>query len=768
VAAGSPLSVELRVLESGALHVLAGGGTWLRIAQPFRLCMLGHEPLAGGYDTVSGDASGHTAVAHVQAPDGTGVDLVDRWRVVDRTTVQVDRRAEVTSAGASAGLRLELRADSCAAPGEWQFFIPGALYNRNDTDHDGVEDYLGTYAQDFRDDRLASLAVLAYLPGAGRYVALTRHDAPAHDTAIPPEDRLARHFVQATDIGSLGLAPASEDGQVTLRASYPFREERSFCLNTAGDGWAAYLENRPGQRAEVSYRLHVATAGDLTDAIWDITRQQMDALGTRRSAIPFTLEEAIEHRTLLTQQYYREWTAAENPKAPAGYLVHFSPRTGRTQGALLEYGFSGAQTLLAYTSIRSGYDRGVALWIERARRVIDFFVRECQLESGFSHGIYDTDRQDFVFWFTGVLLPFQYSSATEQVRRYLGSQVTDALMGVAEALRKVQGNYTRTMCESMYPVLLAYRAEREHGHEHPEWLEAGRRFGDFLLRTQAEDGSWQRAYDPGGAAIAQPPQWFGASATERKSGSIFPIQVLVTLHELTGEERYLAAARRAGDFIIATYVDPVEYVGGLNDTTHVKSVKTDSVGVMFVMRSLIKLHAGSGERRFLDGALKAARILASWVYLWDVPMPVDSLLGRTGFRSTGWAVCDVIPGGSYLDNELLEFVGDLVDVAAAAGEERLFDVAEIVEYGMQHALSTPHDMLGYVAPGIQCEGVMTAYWLSDPEQTEFSGAVNKVKGEDNDTANGLTNGQAAYGLFQLRDRYGTADFASLRSRLFRG
>jgi hypothetical protein len=188
--------------------------------------------------------------------------------------------------------------------------------------------------------------------------------------------------------------------------------------------------------------------------------------------------------------------------------------------------------------------------------------------------------------------------------------------------------------------------------------------------------------------------------------------------------------------------------------------------VMFVMRSLIKLHARSGERRFLDGAVKAAKILVSWVYLWDVPMPVDSLLGRTGFRSTGWAVCDVIPGGSYVDNELLEFVGDLVDVAAAAGEERLFDVAEIVEYGMQHALSTPHDMLGYVAPGIQCEGVMTAYWLSDPEQTEFSGAVNKVKGEDNDTANGLTNGQAAHGLFELRDRYGTADFASLRSLLF--
>ena len=149
------------------------------------------------------------------------------------------------------------------------------------------------------------------------------------------------------------------------------------------------------------------------------------------------------------------------------------------------------------------------------------------------------------------------------------------------------------------------------------------------------------------------------------------------------------------------------------------------------------------------------------------PCRPDSLLGRAGFKSTGWAVCDVIPGGSYLDNELLEFTGDLVDVAARVPEERLFDIAELAGHGMQYALSTPHEMLGYVAPGIQCEGVMTAYWLSDPEQTEFSGAVNKVKGDDNDTANGLTNGQAAHALFELRERYGTADFTALRAQLFR-
>jgi hypothetical protein len=759
-----PGSVEIEFAERGAVAVLADG-VRLTVDAPLRLDLLGGEPVAGGYGTVREDGSGWLAAGRLEAADGTVVVCEDRWRVVDPHTVQVDRVARVATAGSAAGVRVELVVATGAPLDDCELFIPGALYNRNDTDHDGIEDYLGTYVQDHRDDRLASLAVMGFLAGRGRSVALTRADVPEHDGAIAPADLLRRRFVQETDIGSLGLAP-DDAGQLCLRASHPFSEEYSYCLNTDRDGWAAYAPNRPGVELSASYQLRIAAAGSLTDAIWDLTRHQMAVLGTAPSRPAFTLEESLQHRVALTQQYYREWDATPEGHEPAGYMVHFSPRSGRTLGTLLEYGFSGAQTLLALTAIEHGYRDGVPLWIERARRVNQFFVDHCQLESGFSHGMYDPARDAFAYWFTGVLMPFQYASDPATLRRYLGAQVTAALTPIAEALRPVRGNYTRTMCESVYPLLLAYGIEARHGHVHESWRRAGERFGRFLLATQAADGSWHRAYDTQGTPLTSPATWFGATDTERKSGTIFPVAVLVQLHRVTGDERYLEAAVRAGDFIVRTYVDRVEYIGGLNDTTHIKSVKTDSVGVMFAMRSLVKLFDATGERRFLDGAASAARVLASWVYLWDVPFPAGTLLARSGLSTRGWAVCDVIPGGSYLDNELLEFTGDLVRVAELTGDERLFDVAELVEYGMQGALSTPHDMLGYVAPGIQCEGIMTGYWMSDPDTTEFSGAVNKVKGDDNDTCNGLTNGQAAYALFELHDRYGTFDFDVIRQRLF--
>jgi hypothetical protein len=755
----------------------AAGVPWIHIREPVRVRTLGPETAAtASYASVEAlppDKTGEgrwRASAHLETADGTTLEVLDTWCQNGGAGVQIDREVRVTTVGLARGLRIEFRATTVFPDvrhfEDLEFFIPGALYKRNDTNHDGVEDYLGTYVQDYRDDRLASLAVLAYAPRVGRYVALTRGDSPELDTPIRPPELLSRHFLQETDIGSLGLAPIDAMGQVCLRASYPFAEEFSYCLNTNRDGWAAYRPNQAGQVLRVSYRLHLGEAPSLTDAIWDLTRHQMGVLAAKPQKRAFTLEDSLEWRLMLTQQYYREWDKAENPAEPGGYLVHFSPRSGRTQGALLEYGFSGAQTLLAYTSLVYGYRKRVPLWTMRACRVIDFFVGHCQRENGFCYGMYDAAKQEHVYWFTGILMPFQYARDEAALQRYLGSQVTRALAPIAEKLRSIQGNYTRTMCEAIYPLLLAYRTEQEQGNRHDGWLHAGQKFGAFLLRAQGTEGSWHRAFDVEGRGLEEPVEWFGAGDTERKSGTIFPIPVLAELHKITGDRNYLEAAEKAARFIIQTYVEPVEYVGGLNDTTHIKSVKTDAVGVMFAMRSLLKVYEATQNPFYLEGAVKAAKVLASWVYLWNVPFPAGSLLATCRFKTTGWAGCDVIPGGSYLDNEFLEFTGDLVKVAEHSGERGLFDIAEIVAFGMQHALSTPAEMMGYVAPGIQCEGIMTAYWMSDPDVTGFSGAVNKSKGDDNDTCNGLTNGQAAYATFELLENYGTLDFDALRQRLF--
>ncbi|MCW2847928.1 MAG: hypothetical protein JWR90_1902 [Marmoricola sp.] len=745
--------------------LITARGDRLRLSTPILVETLGSSLTSHGYASIDqGAGASWTAHASLTLEDGTVLEVRDDYRTDDAGRFQLHRDAHVIEQGRSPGVRVAFVAltdSSAAAAAEWQFFLPSTLYNRNDADGDGREDYLGTYAQDLRDDKNGVLGVLARDPRSGLTYTVSRTSAPTFDTLLSTDQLTNRYFVQDTGIGSLGLAPVED--QISLRGSFPFCEEHSFSLDTDGRGWAGFAPNTPGQMMSVSYEFRISRTADLTEAIWELFLRQRDTLETTRPTPGVSLEESIEQRQLLTQLYYRKWEPEENPREPAGYLVHFSPRTGKTLGSLIEFGFSGDQALLAYVQTLWGQKTHTPLYVQRAKTVLDFFVKHCQAPNGFTHGIFDPVNDTFTHWFTGILMPFQYANGEDDVRRYVGRQIAEALSPIARELRGLEGNYLRTMCESVYPLLLTYEAT---GRVEAKWLEAGQRFGEFLLSTQAEDGSWYRAYDPQGEGLTSPAAWFGASYAEQKSGTIFPIPILAALHRLTGKDRYKAAAAKAADFIIDTFVGPTLYMGGLNDTTHIKSVKTDSVGVMFVMRSLLKAYEITHDERHLAASVKSAKILASWVYLWNVPFPEGTLLERSHFQSTGWAGCDVIASGSYLDNEFLEFTGDLANVAVHAGNRELFDVAELVEYGMQYALSTPSNDHGYVAPGIQCEGVLTSYWLSAPDTTEFSGAVNKLKGDDNDTCNALTNGQAAYGLYDLERSFGTYDFDAIRHEKF--
>ncbi len=84
---------------------------------------------------------------------------------------------------------------------------------------------------------------------------------------------------------------------------------------------------------------------------------------------------------------------------------------------------------------------------------------------------------------------------------------------------------------------------------------------------------------------------------------------------------------------------------------------------------------------------------------------------------------------------------------------------------MQHGLSMPGHMYGYVLPGVQCEGFLTGPCFSDVQDCAFSGAVAEMKGSDNDTRDGLTDAPALYNLYGIRGILGSLDFDRAFERL---
>lgn len=726
---------------------------------PVKVQLYNGKNLRVRYDTVDLDGAKYVATAKIQEPGVCNLLLTDIWEEIDGQ-INLQRRVKSMDTFGCEGIRFtsEFRVHDHAAASfdDYSLVFPGAFYNKNDSDEDGIDDYLGTFEQDYKDDRNPGLSETLWCRNSKKFVSLIRADVPTKDETVSREMVNERTFILDTDIGSLGFSPSMHKvNEVVLRCDYPFCERNSFCLNVDASGWSAYKRISGGEEISWSYILFSGTGEDLTEAAWKTTVFQMNRILNDDIKLLFTMEESMACRRNLVHNSYREFP--EKKDFPAGYFIHFSPRGGYGKNNILEYGFAGQQQMLSYAMLRAAKDLGSAEHRRRAIQTLDFFCKRCVHESGIPYGLYDVNTESFIYWWTGVLFPFQYSQNREQLEKYLGKQVVSAMLPIAAELCKHQGNYTRTMIESMYYLWLCYKEELAAGIYHEDWKNCVLRFCDKFLEIQNPDGSWNRAYTMDGQAILEPVEWFGCNDLERGSGAIFPIELISQVYEETQDTRYMRACIAAADFIRNNMVESVYYVGGLNDTTHKKSVKLDAVGVMFAMRSLLRTYEITADTVYLSAAAKAAQILGSWTYLWDIPFNKGTTLGDHGFKTTGWAGCDVIPACSYVDDEFAEFVPDVLKIAELTQDIYLAKLAKIVYLGMQHGLSTSKDMYGYQMEGVQCEGYMTSLWLTDSVNPDFSGAVSKMKGDDNDTCNGLVNGQQLVTVHVLRDMYGTID-----------
>lgn len=741
----------------------------IRLDFPLKVQILGGKSIRVRYDSVREEQESYLAEAAIQVNENYGLHLADRWSLQESGRIKLERKVECVKSAQKEGIRVtsEFRITDASAKtfDDYQIIFPGAFYNKNDTDEDGMDDYLGTFEQDYKDDRNPGLSETVWCPASCNYTALVRADVPAADETITREQIKERHFLIDTEIGSLGFSPSNyRVNEVVFRCDFPFCERNSFCLNVDASEWAGYKKMGNGDSFEASYILVTGQAEDLTEAGWQVSKLQMDRILDENVVVPFTMEESMECRRVLTHNSYREFPVKEDE--PAGYFVHFSPRKSYGKQNILEYGFSGQQQMLAYVMLRAAEDLNDEEYRRRAVKTLEFFMKKCIHESGIPYGLYDVDKEDYIFWWTGVLFPFQYSHDRKELEKYLGPQVVESILPVAEELKKHKGNYTRTMIESMYYLWLCYETEKKNGVVHEDWKQAVLRFCDKFVEIQNEDGSWNRAYTMEGEPINEPEMWFGCNQVERGSGVIFPVEVMTKAYAETRDEKYRKACVRAADFICKYYVKDIKYIGGLNDTTHKKSVKIDAVGVMFAMRSLLFTYEATKDNTYLKAAEKAAEVLATWTFLWDVPYNKGTVLGDHGFKTTGWAVCDVIPAGSYVDTEFIEFVPDVMRIARYCNNRYLAKLAKIVYLGMQHGTSTHKDMYGYKMAGVQCEGFMNSLWLSDSENPEFSGAVAKLKGDDNDTCNGLINGQNLATMHWFMDHYETLDVDTAISSIF--
>lgn len=135
--------------------------------------------------------------------------------------------------------------------------------------------------------------------------------------------------------------------------------------------------------------------------------------------------------------------------------------------------------------------------------------------------------------------------------------------------------------------------------DNAEVRERVREAADCLLRWQDADGSWAVAYDDATGLMAfedlkdYRPTFYG----------------LLIAYRILGDAKYLAAAKRGADWLIENAVGPDKWLGVCGDTRFAADFATAQAA-----EALMELADITGERRYLDTAVRTARFYTTSVY----------------------------------------------------------------------------------------------------------------------------------------------------------
>ena len=170
--------------------------------------------------------------------------------------------------------------------------------------------------------------------------------------------------------------------------------------------------------------------------------------------------------------------------------------------------------------------------------------------------------------------------------------------------------FLRNATEDMRVLMRAYRREHAHGYQHPEWFKWVKTYVDWLIQQQREDGSFPRRWKPGSSEVAE----------TTGTTSYCPVPLLVIMSEETGDLKFKQSAIRAAEYIWANFGTHGLFVGGASDNPNI----TDKEAGMLSMEAFLSLFESTKESKWLERAKTAADFAESWIWIWNLPMPIDA------------------------------------------------------------------------------------------------------------------------------------------------
>ena len=531
----------------------------------------------------------------------------------------------------------------------YEYFIPSLIYkDESNLDESSVG---ADFTHDWvlaREERMGLPLVMFRDKSSGKSIALSDYNT---NPITFKDDFGVSHLVNAgMHFGSLGFYLGNR--YPALVYCFPGSEGEHTYADGGGSREKRWARRSHPVRHDVEHtytlELQFRKGGDFPEALEKHWKATFDLYNPE--VLEVDNEDVMKYGLEILDHYWLKDNGA--PGFP------FSVRLpgGEVNEISYSMGFVGMQIPCAYYLYREGLETNNSVYTDKGEQILDFWAKNSSAQNGMPRIWWDISPWNFF-------------------RNY-------------NDLRNMQGG--------LEAMILAWAyAEKHCPGSKTDWLEFCLRSADWMLEQQHDDGSWDKAFDNTGVVV--------------DSGKLLTsnlIRFLTYMYIATHDERYKAAAIKAGNFCYHEIHEPYKYVGSVIDNPYVK----DRESGQKIIEAFLCLYDLSGDKKWLEGAVQAAYYTVTYMYAWNIPVATGNNLMVWDGRKTTVGITIISTGHSGADCGLSYNSFEYLRLYILTGDEYFLRIARLLEKNTKQTMDYD-GTLGYAYRGLQTEALrLVTHW----------------------------------------------------------